>query len=54
MARKVKKSKAKRAAKRVVKKAKRVPAKKAETKKTVAKAADAPPDNKPFNLGYTF
>ena len=54
MPRKAKKSQAKRAAKRLIKKAKRVPAKKAKTKRKVANTADPPLEYRPFNLGYTF
>lgn len=54
MARKLKNSKAKSSATRTVKKAKRAPAKKAETEKAVAKSANILPKGEPFFLGYTF
>jgi hypothetical protein len=54
MARKVKTSKAKSSATRAVKRSKRVPAKKAGTKKPVAKPAITPLKGEPFFLGYTF
>jgi hypothetical protein len=56
MARKTMKSKAKKVAKRSVKKAERVPAKNKnkKAKTAIVKPADAPLEDKPFHLGYVF
>jgi hypothetical protein len=54
MVRKAKKSKAKKLAKRSVKKTKRAPAKKGKTQKAPLKSAASPLENIPYMLGYAF